>query len=165
MQLPRNALEVVDVTLIFNVREEGMHLKIINQEENWHNVWPSNGLFPENELRECEEALLISCEKVSQGTGNAVTICSSTINSAICSTVATNTYFGRRGNGARPVPTHNKRKFNTVQSNIPPKQPLTQTETKSFMKNITITHIDENNDLETMGQDSLNLLLMMFKKR
>jgi len=63
MMLPKNALDIKDLTLIFNVKEAGLHLKV-NDGVTWINVWPqSNGCISEESLPpHCTEALLIAME-------------------------------------------------------------------------------------------------------
>ena len=153
MRLPKNAVEVQDLTLIFNVRIEGMHLKVNHVEQGWLNIWPQNGLFPEHELQDCDEALLIASEKVIPN--NTTTVYSSTITDSSITSCTTSTFAGRRGNGARPVPTfNNKRKFKDF--SIPPKK-SGLAKVKNFMKNITISHIDENNNLSTIFDVPINV--------
>jgi len=72
---------------------------------------------------------------------NATTINHSTISDSSITTTNTQSFTGRRGNGARPVPTFNKRKFKELQSTIPPKKAAKPLKGKNFMKNITITHM------------------------
>jgi len=46
MVLPKNAVEVTDLTLIFNVRDEGMHLKVNRDDGGWYNVCATEWIVP-----------------------------------------------------------------------------------------------------------------------
>ena len=63
MQLPKAVLDVKDICLIFNVKEDGLHLKLNDpSNERWINAWPDlNGKINPTEIPgNCIEGLLIA---------------------------------------------------------------------------------------------------------
>ena len=163
MALPKNSLDVRDITLIFNVQEEGLHIKV-KEGEIWKNLLPqSNNLIPEALLPSgCTEALLIACEKVNSTPQSlqqapVTSVISFTDRFQTISTASNNsgayTAIGsRRGKRALPVPM--KRLYEETKSNYVSTK---RRKTNCYMKNISVTHVKSNGSLETVFDVPINI--------
>jgi len=158
MMLPKNALDIKDLTLIFNVKEAGLHLKV-NDGVTWINVWrQSNGCISEESLPpHCTEALLIAMENDNPTQTSTIVTNSNNFDSTI-TTTSNSYYYGRRGNsannGPRALQNTYKRKFEVSKSTP---IPLRKRSSLNYMKNITVTHITENSTMETIFDVPVNI--------
>lgn len=149
ISLPKSSLDIRDMTLIFNVHDDGLHLKVKDENQSWVNVWPQGNLFPEGLIPfGCTEAILIAAEKCTTNT-LPQQLSNNMLSPALATSPGLSTSFVRRGgSGPRPIPT----------------KPAKKSKFSSFMKNITVTHVTSDGMLETIYDVPVNITELGQKK-